>query len=87
MTEVEVEPKEFSDSSRNASKENEVASNNSELLQYFDKYPENKTGEFEIFIWKYYLILYRKISFFRLIFAINNELNVYVYLLKKSNTY
>ena len=47
LTEVEVEPKEFSDSSRNASKENEVASNNSELLQYFDKYPENKTGEFK----------------------------------------
>ena len=47
LNEVKVEPENFQDSYRSPAKENEVASNNSELLQCFDKYPENKTGEFE----------------------------------------
>ena len=47
LNEVKVEPEDFQESYINLSKGNEVASNNSELLQCFDKYPENKTGEFE----------------------------------------
>ena len=47
LNEVKVEPENFHVSYRNPSNENEVTSNNSESLQCFDKYPENKTGEFE----------------------------------------
>ena len=47
LNKVKVEPEDFQDFSKNTSKGNEVASNNSELLQCFDKYPENKTGDFE----------------------------------------
>ena len=47
LNEVKIEPEDFHDFSKNTSKENEITPNNSELLQCFDKYPENKTGEFE----------------------------------------
>ena len=50
LNEVKVEPENFQDSYRNPSKENEVTSNNSESLLCFDKYPENRTSEFKIFI-------------------------------------
>ena len=55
LNEVKVEPENFQDSYRNPSKGNEVTSNNSESLLCFDKYPENRTSEFEVFIYKYYL--------------------------------
>ena len=55
LNEVKVEPENFQDSYRNPSKRNEVTSNNSESLLCFDKYPENRTSEFEVFIYKYYL--------------------------------
>ena len=47
LNEVKVEPENFYDFSKNSSTEKEVTPNSSELLQCFDKYPENKTGEFE----------------------------------------
>ena len=50
LNEVKVEPENFQDSYRNPSIGNEVTSNNSESLLCFNKYPENRTGEFEIFI-------------------------------------
>ena len=50
FNEVKVEPENFQDSYRNSLEENEVTSNNSKLLQFVDKYPENRTSEFEIFI-------------------------------------
>ena len=50
LNEVKVEPENFQDCYRNPSKENEVISNNSKSLQCVDKYPENRTSEFEIFI-------------------------------------
>ena len=45
LNEVKLEPDDFYDSYRNPSKGNGVSLNNSELLQCFDKYPENRTGE------------------------------------------
>ena len=50
LNEVKVEPENFQDSYRSPSIGNEVTSNNSESLLCFDKYPENRTSEFEIFI-------------------------------------
>ena len=50
LNEVKVEPENFQDSYRSPSIGNEVTSNNSESLQCCDKYPENRTSEFKIFI-------------------------------------
>ena len=44
FNEVKVEPENFQDSYRNPPEGNEVTSNNSESLQCFDKYPENRTS-------------------------------------------
>ena len=44
INEVKVEPEDFQNFNVSQSKGNEVTCNNSELLQYFDKSPENRTG-------------------------------------------
>ena len=48
LVEVKEEPENFHDSEINQPKVNKAASNNNDkLLQCFDKYPKNRTGEFE----------------------------------------
>ena len=45
-----AEAKNFHGSNNNPPKENEVALNNNEFLRSFDKYPNNRTGEFDSLI-------------------------------------
>ena len=71
LNEVKVEQENFQDSCRSPAKENKVTPNNFNLLERFDKYPENRIGEFRSFISKYYLrhILGIYLFLFRLIYS------------------
>ena len=46
LNEVKVEPEDFNDFNVDPSKENEITTNNLQLLPCFDKSSSNRTGEF-----------------------------------------
>ena len=85
MNEVKVEPEDFHDFSKNASKENEVTPNSSESLKCFNKCSEDNIGEFQKFYFKVLLKAYiRQYKLFYLkSFLINNNVCVFVYFKKK----